>query len=90
MAYKSNGKRFYNSEDLTAKTFDNKHMCLINDFDNTKIKVELKLTNYFKPMYAMTVHKAQCMTINRPYSIYEHKRMQHDMLYVALTRTSKQ
>ena len=37
----------------------------------------------------MTVHKAQGMTINRPYSIYEYNRMQHDMLYVALTRTSK-
>ena len=29
------------------------------------------------------------MTINRPYSIYEYNRTQHDMLYVALTRTSK-
>ena len=37
----------------------------------------------------MTVHKAQGMTINRHYSIYEYNRMQHDMLYVALTRTSK-
>eukprot|EP00969_Alexandrium_andersonii_P208576 9212130-Alexandrium_andersonii.AAC.1 len=38
-----------------------------------------KLINHFKPMYAMTVHKAQGMAINRPYSINEHKRMQHDM-----------
>ena len=37
----------------------------------------------------MTVHKAQGMTINRPYSIYEYNRMQHDMLYVDLTRASK-
>ena len=64
-------------------------MCLLNDFDNSEINVELKFTNHFKPMYAMTVHKAQGMTINRPYSIYEYNRMQHDMLYVALTRTSK-
>ena len=41
-------------------------------------------------MYAMTVHKAQGMTINIPYSIYEYKRMKHDMLYVALTRTQKE
>ena len=40
-------------------------------------------------MYAMTVHKAQGMTINRPDSIYKYNRMQHGMLYVALTRTSK-
>ena len=64
-------------------------MRLLNDFDNSEINVELKFTNPFKPMYAMTVHKAQGMTINRPYSIYEYNRMQHDMLYVALTRTSK-
>ena len=35
----------------------------------------------------MTVHKVQGQTIDRPYSIYEYKRMKHDMLYVALTRT---
>ena len=55
---------------------------------NNEIEVELKFTSHFKPMYAMTVHKAQGMTINEPYSIYEYKRMKKDMLYVALTRTS--
>ena len=38
----------------------------------------------------MTVHKAQGMTINNDYAIYEYDRMKHDMLYVALTRTSKE
>ena len=66
------------------------YMCLLNDFDNSEINIELKFTNHFKPMYAMTVHKAQGMTIDRTYSIYKRKRMQHDMLYVALTRTSKE
>ena len=46
--------------------------------------------NCCKPMYAITVHKAQGATFNKPYSIYEYKRMKHDMLYVCLTRTSKQ
>ena len=63
-------------------------MCLFNDFANSEINIELKFTNHFKQMYAMTGHKAQGMTINRPYDIYECNRMQHDMLYVALTRTS--
>ena len=66
-----------------------KYMCLLNDFDNSEINIELKFTNRFKQMYAMTVHKSQGMTINRPYSIYEYNRMQYDMLHVALTRTSK-
>ena len=65
-------------------------MTLINDTDDSEIVVDLKFTNCFKPMYAITCHKAQGMTFNQPYSIYEYKRMKHDMLYVCLTRTSKQ
>ena len=38
----------------------------------------------------MTAHKAQGMTINSAYAIYEYDRTTHDMLYVALTRTSKE
>ena len=38
----------------------------------------------------MTVHKAQGMTTNSDYAIYGYDRMKHDMLYVALTRTSKE
>ena len=38
----------------------------------------------------MTAHKAQGMTTNKAYAIYEYDRMKHDMLYVALTRTSKE
>ena len=89
MSYKSYGKLFYNSEDFIVKSFDDKTMTLLNEIDNIEIKVELKLTNHFKPLYAITIHKAQGMTINRPYSIYEYKRMKHNMLYVSLTRTSK-
>ena len=38
----------------------------------------------------MAVHKAQGMTISSDYAIYEYDRMRHDMLYVALTRISKE
>ena len=52
-----------------------------------------KMTD-FRPAYALTVHKAQGMSIDRPYTIYEHEKMiekgYHDMLYVCLTRTRKQ
>ena len=41
-------------------------------------------------MYAITVHEAQGATFNKPHSIYEYKRMKHDMLYVCLARTTKQ
>ena len=64
------------------KSVDDEKMILLNDINNTEISVDIKVTNHFKPMYAMTVHKAQGMTINKPYSIYEYDRMKHDMLYV--------
>ena len=38
----------------------------------------------------MTVHKAQGVTINNADAMFEYDRMKHDMLYVALTRTSKE
>jgi len=86
---KAMANKYYNSEDFTVKSFGDKYMCLLNDFDSSEINIEMKFTNHFKSLYAMTVHKAQGMTINRPYSIYEYNRMQHDRLHVALTRTSK-
>ena len=89
MAYKIN-KQFHNSEHLIVNTYNEETMTLLNDTDNSEIIVDLKLTNCFKPMYAITVHKAHGMTINKPYCIYEYKQMKHDMLYVCLTRTSKQ
>ncbi len=57
--------------------------------EDEEITLELKHTASFKPMYAMTVHKSQGMTIDHPYSIYEYKKMSGDMLYVALTRATK-
>ena len=58
MAYKSNGKTYYNSEDFAVNSFGDKYMCLLNEFDSSEINIEFKFTNHFKPMYAMTVHKA--------------------------------
>ena len=43
----------------------------------------------FRPAYALTVHKAQGASFDRPYTIYEHEKMKHDMIYVSLTRTRK-
>ena len=49
-------------------------MTLINEIDNSEIIIDLNFTNQFKPMYGLTVHKAQGQTINQPYSIYEYKK----------------
>ena len=66
---------------------------MIDTYQRTQtitVKIDIKYTNHFKPLYVMTVHKAQGMTIHKSYAIYEYDRMKHDMLYVALTRTSKE
>eukprot|EP00971_Amphidinium_carterae_P038987 766372-Amphidinium_carterae.1 len=77
MAYQTGSrKQYYNSE---VDNFDDKYIWLRSD--DATFKIERKYSMHFKPMYAMTVHEA--------YSIFEYKRMKHDMLYVALTRTSK-
>ena len=89
MAYKSNNL-FHNSEDYIVKSFNETTMTSINDTDSSEIVVDLKFTSCFKPMYDITCHKAQGMTINQPYSIYEYQRLKHDMLHVCLTWTSKQ
>ena len=91
MAYRTSlNKKYYNSEDLTVVDFDDEYLYLNSTQGNETIKVDIKFTNHFKPLYAMTVYKAQGMTIDKPYSIYEYKKMKHDMLYVALTRTTKE
>ena len=51
----------------------NKNLILVNE-NNEELIIDIKLTNHFKPAFACTVHKAQGMTINKPYSIYEHKK----------------
>jgi hypothetical protein len=65
---------------------------LVND-DNVEVIVEDTDMIHFRPGYSLTVYKAQGMSIDRDYSIYEHEQMiengYHDMVYVALTRTRK-
>ena len=89
LAYRTSlSKTYYNSEDFTVIDFDDEYIYIKNTEGKT-IDVDIKYTNHFKPYYAITVHKSQGMTINSSYSIYEYDRMKHNMLYVALTRTSK-
>jgi hypothetical protein len=85
MAYKSYGKKYYNSEEFVVKSFDQKNIIL--SCDDMEFEIEKKQTVHFKPVYAMTVHKAQGITIEQAYSIYEYEKMSFRMLYVALSRT---
>ena len=90
MAYSTSlNNKYYNSEDFTVVGFDGEHFYLQTHQKDT-VKIDIQFTNHFKPFYDMTVHKAQGMTINNDYAIYEYDSMKHDMLYAALTRTSKE
>jgi len=88
VAYRTHGKKFYNGDEYIVKSYDDKNLILVDE-NNEELIIDIKLTNHFKPAFALTVHKAQGMTINKPYSIYEHQKMRSDMLYVSLTRTKQ-
>jgi len=101
VAYKTPRSLIYsNAETLTVEGWKKKKIN-INEHDKDIIEIELKnddgdiikITSDkmvdFRPAYSLTVHKAQGMSIDRPYTIYEHEKMEHAMLYVALTRTRK-
>ena len=90
MAYRTSlNKTYYNSEDFVVVDFDDDYFYFKTPSGDT-IKIDIKFINHFKPFYGITVHKAQGMTINKPYAIYEYDKMKHDMLYVALSRTSQE
>eukprot|EP00971_Amphidinium_carterae_P164092 3253063-Amphidinium_carterae.1 len=91
MAYKTFRKLYYNSEKFEVVDFDEKQIELLYEDGEEihTIKIDRNATIDFKPIYAITVHKAQGMTIDKPYSIYEYKMMKSNMLYVALTRANK-
>ena len=90
MAYRTSlNNKCYNSGDFVVADFDDEYFYLKTPSGDT-VKIDINFINHFKPLYAITVHKAQGMTIDKPYAIYEYDQMKHDMLYVALTRTSKE
>ena len=93
MAYTTSlNKKYYNSEDfivVIVAGFDDDYLYSKTTKKDT-VKTDIQPTNHFKPFYAMTVHKAQGITMNSDYAIYEYDRMKHDIMYVALTRTPKE
>jgi hypothetical protein len=99
------GCLYSNAESLKVAKWETKQVKVTDESDKTKTKTitEIHLENDdgliikldsskmidFRPAYALTVHKAQGASFDRPYTIYEHEKMKHDMLYVSLTRTRK-
>ena len=68
MAYTTSlNKTYYNSEDFIVVDFDDDFYLKTPKKDT--VKIDIKFTNHVKPFYAMTVHKAQGMTINNSYAM---------------------
>ena len=96
---------YTNAESFKVVTWETKQVKVTDEHNKTKtktitdvhlenddgliIKLDSSKMTDFRPAYALTVHKAQGMSIDRPYTIYEHEKMKHDMMYVSLTRTRK-
>ena len=69
MAYRTSlTKKYYNSEYFVVVYFDDECFYLKTPSGDT-IKIDIKFTNHFKPLYVITIHKAQGMTIDKPYAI---------------------
>lgn len=84
MAYTSRHWKYYNSEEVIVKSFNDKHATLTRGAED--VIIETKETKNCKLVYAITCHKAQGQTMDKPHSIYEYRQMKRDMLYVCLTR----
>ena len=66
-----------------------KQMVLV-DTDNNDSIIDIKLSKHFKPSFALTVNETQGMTINKPYTFYEHHKMTSDMLHLCSTSARQQ
>ena len=59
MTYRIDGRELYNSDEYIVKSYDEKNLVLMaegNDHNNDVI-IDIKLTNPFKPAFALTAHK---------------------------------
>ena len=72
---------------LTVKnictSFDDKDVVISNKYDKTNRKIPLgELTRFLVPMFAVTVHKSQGITLNSVYTIWQWNRMDRRSKYV--------
>jgi energy-coupling factor transporter ATP-binding protein EcfA2 len=77
-----------NNETFTVESVRNDTV-VISDGEATKDVPINRFQRLFFPAYAVTCHKSQGQSINRPYTIYEWEKFSPNMKYVAITRATK-
>lgn len=93
LAYKNNFKNNYlNSETFTVKSFTNDKLFLLNE-DKEIINIPMGKSIDFRPFYAITSYKAQGISIEKEYTIYDICQRDKDLDnlihgYVCLTRAT--
>lgn len=64
----------------------------VREIDGQKVSVEVKideLSERFEPAYAITIHKSQGDTIEKPYNIAEWQKLTNAQRYVAVSRGTR-
>ena len=78
-----------NNEMFTITHIDEQHTTLTNE--HAQVEMDTKdFQRHFYVAYAITIHKSQGQTYNKPYTIHEYNRLDKRLRYVALSRATKQ
>ena len=75
-----------NNQDFIVQAWVN--IYIKDDYDDIKLIRIDEFQTRFVVAYAMTVHKSQGQTFNFKFAIHEYHKMNNNMLYTALTRTT--
>jgi len=79
----------YNNQRFTIKKIDDFNITIVDDFKN-ELKDKIKISDFqkfFLVAYATTIHCAQGMSINEPYTIHEWDRLDQRLKYVSVSRS---
>lgn len=85
-----NSSLWSNNEQFVIKSYTIEEVVIKGVHDERELTVSLDMFGkFFEPAYCTTVHSAQGQTFNFEYSIYEYNVMSSNILYTALSRTTK-
>jgi len=83
------GQQIRNNEEFEVMNFDNKTITIKSEITNEIIKIKHEELKHFQLGYCMTVHCSQGSTFDFDYSIYEWQYFTREMMYVAVSRSTK-